>query len=126
MTAPGMRVEITMSDVAECRVRIAGEIDIATVGALRTAFAEVLEASAPDRLVVDLTRVTFLSAAGVRAFVQVDRRMRSDGALFVIDPISPVAERVMQACGCGDLVGTALSASSGVSRRRRAPRPPWS
>ena len=126
MTAPGMRVEITMSDVAECRVRIVGEIDIATIGALRMAFAEVLEASAPDRLVVDLARVTFLSAAGVRVFVQVDRRLRRDGALFVIDPISPVAERVMQACGCSGLVGTPLSASPGVSRRRRAPRPPWS
>ena len=122
MTAPGMRVEITMADVAECRVRVVGEIDMATIGPLRSAFAEVLEASAPDRLVVDLARVTFLSAAGVRVFVQVEHRMRSDGAVFVIDPTSPVADRVIHACGCGDLVGTA----PGISPRRCAPRPPWS
>ena len=126
MTAPAMRVEITTSDTAECRVHIVGEIDMATVGALRTAFAEVLEIWAPERLVVDLTCVTFLSAAGVRVFLQVGNRMRRDGAVFAIDPVSPVADRVIQACGCGELVGAALSASEGVSPPRPARRPPWS
>jgi anti-sigma B factor antagonist len=126
MTAPGMRVEVTAAATAECRVRIVGEIDMATIGALRTAFAEILETCAPERLVVDLTRVTFLSAAGVRVFVQVGKRMRRDGAGFAIDPVSPVADRVLQACGCGELVGTALAASPGVTPLRRARRPPSS
>jgi len=126
MTAPGMRVEVTTAAAAECRVRIVGEIDMATIGALRTAFAEILETWAPERLVVDLTCVTFLSAAGVRVFVQVDDRMRRDGARFAIDPVSPVADRVLQACGCGELVGTALVASPRITPRRRARRPPWS
>jgi anti-anti-sigma factor len=126
MTAPGMRVEVTTSATAECRVRIVGEIDMATIGALRTAFAEILETWAPERLVVDLSCVTFLSAAGVRVFVQVDNRMRRNGAEFAIDPVSPVADRVLQACACGELVGTALAASPGVTPLRRARRPPWS
>jgi len=126
MIEPGMRVEVTTPDNAECRVRIVGEIDMATIGALRTAFAEILETWAPERLVVDLTRVTFLSAAGVRVFVQVGKRMHRDGAVLAIDPVSPVADRVMQACGCGDLVDTALSTSVGISPPRRAQRPPWS
>jgi anti-anti-sigma factor len=126
MTAPGMRVEVNASHTAECRVRIVGEIDMATIGALRTAFAEILEARAPERLVVDLTRVTFLSAAGVRVFVQIGNRVRRDGAEFAIDPVSPVAARVLLACGCGELVGTALAASPGVTPLRRARRPPWS
>jgi anti-sigma B factor antagonist len=121
-----MRVAVTTSDTAECRVRIVGEIDMATIGALRTAFAEILEIWAPERLVVDLTRLTFLSAAGVRVFVQVGKRMRSDGAVFVLDPVSPVADRVIQACGCEDLVGSAVSAAGGVSSPRRAGRPPSS
>ena len=126
MTAPGMRVEVTPSDTAECRVRVLGEIDMATIGALRTAIAEILETRAPERLVVDLSRVTFLSAGGVRVFVQVGNRMRRDGAEFAVDPISPVAARVLQACGCGGLVGTALVASPRITPRRRARRPPWS
>jgi len=126
MSAPGMRVEVATSDTAECRVRIVGEIDMATIGALRAAFAEILEARAPERLVVDLTRVTFLSAAGVRAFVQVGTRMRRDGAEFAVDPVSPVAARVLLACGCGELVDTALVASPRITPRRRARRPPWS
>jgi anti-sigma B factor antagonist len=125
VTAPGMRVEVTTSDT-ECRVRILGEIDMATIGALRTAFAEVLEIWAPERLVVDLTCVTFLSAAGVRVFVQIGSKMRRDGAVFAIDPVSPVADRVLQACGYGELVGTALGAMADVSPSRRAERPPWS
>ena len=126
MTTPAMRVEVTTSDTAECRVRIVGEVDMATIGALRTAFAEILETRAPERLVVDLTRVTFLSAAGVRAFVQVGKRLRRDGAVLAIGPVSHIADRVIQACGCGDLVGTTPSASSGVSPPPRARRPPWS
>jgi len=120
-----MRVDVT-SDTAECRVRIAGEIDLATIGALRTAFAEILEIWAPERLVLDLACVTFLSAAGVRVFVQVGNRMRRDGAMFAIDPVSPVADRVLQACGCGNLIGTALGAAADLSPPPRAQRPPWS
>ena len=126
MTAPGMRVEVNASHTAECRVRIVGEIDMATIGPLRTAFAEILEARAPERLVVDLTRVTFLSAAGVRVFVQIGNRVRRDGAEFAIDPVSPVAARVLLACGCGELVGTALVASPRITPHLRARRPPWS
>ena len=125
MTAPGMRVEVTTA-AAECRVRIVGEIDMATIGALRTAFAEILDTWTPERLIVDLTCVTFLSAAGVRVFVQVGNRMRRDGAEFAIDPVSPVAARVLLACGCGQLVGTALVAAPRITPRPRARRPPWS
>jgi stage II sporulation protein AA (anti-sigma F factor antagonist) len=100
-----MHVEVMTSDTADCRVRIVGEIDMATIGALRAAFVEVLETSTPERLVVDIAGVTFLSAAGVRLFVQVGNRVRGSGSVFAVDPVSPIADRVIQACGCSDLVG---------------------
>jgi anti-anti-sigma factor len=102
---PGMHVDVATSDTAECRVRIVGEIDMATIGALRAAFAEIIEPSTPQRLVVDAAGVTFLSAAGVRLFLQLGSRMRANGSVFAIDPVSPVADRVIHACGCSDLVG---------------------
>jgi anti-anti-sigma factor len=78
---------------------------MATIGALRTALAGIVDAAPPGgRLLVDLARVTFLSAAGVRFLVQTGERVRANGGVFVVDPISPIAERVMRACGCGNLV----------------------
>jgi anti-anti-sigma factor len=49
-------------------VTLVGDIDAATVGTLDEALAT------GDRLVVDLTRVAFLSCAGVRSLLQADTR----------------------------------------------------
>jgi anti-anti-sigma factor len=106
VTAPGIQFEVTASDAIGFRVRIAGEIDMATIGALDKALAEIADAVAPGRrLVVDVAHVTFLSASGVRVLVQTGERVRCAGGAFAIDPVSPVVERVLQACGFGDVVG---------------------
>jgi anti-anti-sigma factor len=106
MTVPGMQVELTASDATECRIRIVGEIDMATIGALRTALTEIADAATSGcRLLVDVAGVTFLSAAGVRVLRQAGERVRSAGGVFAIDQPSPVVERVLQACGCDDVVG---------------------
>ena len=106
MTAPGMQFDVTTVDGIEFRVRIVGEVDLATIGALGEALAEIAVAVTPGRrLVVDVGRVTFLSAAGVRVLMQTGERVCSAGGAFAIDPVSSVVERVMKACGFGDRVG---------------------
>lgn len=105
MSAPGMSVESTACGAAECRVRVGGEVDMATVGALRIALTGIVDTAPPGGLLlVDTAQVTFLSAAGVRLLVQTRERVRAGGGVFVVNPVSPIAERVMRACGCGELV----------------------
>ncbi|MDG4781556.1 STAS domain-containing protein [Micromonospora sp. WMMD961] len=77
-------------------MRVAGEIDIATVAAFRSALW-----SAPARRVVqlELSDLRLLSAAGVRTLLAAHLRVRAcGGELVLVDP-SPVVARVLRASG---------------------------
>jgi len=50
-------------------VTVRGEIDLSTVDAFHARLAEITRRD-PQRLVIDLTEVTFLDSAGLRAFVR--------------------------------------------------------
>ncbi|PZG00238.1 STAS domain-containing protein [Micromonospora deserti] len=88
-------VEVSVGDrVVE--VRATGEVDIATVGALRSA---LWAAPARPVLRLDLSGVGVLSAAGVRALVAAHLRVRARGGeLVLVDP-DPVVARVLRATG---------------------------
>lgn len=104
----GLQIEIVSSDATECRIRVGGEIDMATVGGLCTVFNEIVDKAPPGcRVVVDVADVVFLSAAGVRVMAQTGQRLRVAGAAFVVYPVSSVVERVLRVCGYADLLGLA-------------------
>ena len=81
---------------------------------------------APERLVVDISRVTFLSAAGVRVFVQIGNRVRRDGRS------SPsIRSRRSRPGALGVRLRRAGGHGTGrrplrITPRLRARRPPWS
>ncbi|MGN9778305.1 STAS domain-containing protein [Micromonospora sp. H33] len=77
-------------------VRATGEIDIATVAALRSALWAV-----PARSVVrlDLSGVRVLSAAGVRALAAAHLRLRAGGGELVLLRPDPVVTRVLRVTG---------------------------
>ncbi|MEV4120243.1 STAS domain-containing protein [Micromonospora sp. NPDC049645] len=77
-------------------MRVAGEVDIATVAGFRSALW-----SAPARpvLQLDLSELRLLSAAGVRALLAAHLRVRARGGeLVLVDP-SPVVARVLRVSG---------------------------
>ncbi|WFE54038.1 STAS domain-containing protein [Micromonospora sp. WMMD1155] len=77
-------------------MRVAGEIDIATVAAFRSALW-----SAPARRVIqlELSDLRLLSAAGVRTLLAAHLRVRAcGGELVLVDP-TPVVARVLRASG---------------------------
>ncbi|RKN15296.1 anti-sigma factor antagonist [Micromonospora musae] len=89
------RVHVSVRDES-VDVRAVGEIDIATVGVLRSALW-----AAPSRSVlrVDLSGVRLLSAAGVRALAAAHLRVRAQGGeLVLVDP-APVVARVLRVTG---------------------------
>ncbi|MET8373719.1 STAS domain-containing protein [Micromonospora sp. DT68] len=78
------------------QVRVAGEVDIATVAAFRSALW-----SAPARPVVQLemSELRLLSAAGVRTLLAAHLRIRARGGeLVLVDP-TPMVARVLRATG---------------------------
>lgn len=77
-------------DVA--RVGPVGEIDIATVGAVRKQIDELTGAGF-GRLILDLREVGFLDSTGLHLAVHVDEAPLSDGFSFVIIDGPPAVQR---------------------------------
>ncbi|MFJ4470803.1 STAS domain-containing protein [Streptomyces sp. NPDC089424] len=68
-------------------VQVAGELDIATAGALRACLDGLVADHAPARIVLDLSRLEFCDASGLRVFVGAYRAaLGGGGALRLVCP----------------------------------------
>jgi anti-sigma B factor antagonist len=93
-----------------------GELDLSTAPDL----TEVLGGDVPPVLVVDLTRVTFLSAAGLRVLVSAAERARRHGRCLGLVADGRLALRVLRMSGVAASIPTYESLSDAV--RELAPR----
>jgi anti-sigma B factor antagonist len=76
-----------------------GEIDVSTVGAFRNALSEAARAGA-DRLVIDLSEVTFIDSSGLGALVEAHNRLRRDHRqLVVVAPRGTSAAVLLELAG---------------------------
>ncbi|MGH3759461.1 STAS domain-containing protein [Actinophytocola sp.] len=97
---------------------VAGELDMRTAPQL----AEALGGEVPPVLVVDLTRVTFLAAAGLRELVAAAERAQEHGGHLGLVADGAMALRVLRMSGVAASIPTFESLSDAV--RELAPRPP--
>ncbi len=94
-----------MSDGA--RVVLSGELDLATAGQVEEELEEVLERS-PARLVIDLSGLEFMDAAGLRALLGVERRAAEAGRRIEVIAGEGEPRRLLELCGVfGRLVTSA-------------------
>lgn len=71
-------------------IRCAGEVDIATVGALRTTL-QAVQVDGPARVVVVLDEVTFMDSLGLGALIGAHKRARVlQGSLVIVCTSRPV------------------------------------
>lgn len=71
-------------------VRIEGSLDAETVPHLRKVLVDLIE-EGHCKLVIDLEKVSYISSAGVGAFIGVTRRVRAEkGDLIFVGPIPSV------------------------------------
>jgi len=99
-------------------VTVAGELDMKTAPQL----ADALGGEIPPVLVADLTRVTFLSAAGLRVLVTAAQRAQEQGRCLGLVADGELALRVLRMSGVAASIPTFESLSDAV--RELAPRPP--
>jgi anti-sigma B factor antagonist len=104
----------------EIEVTVAGEMDLATVGPLGQALAEVLETK-PARVRVDLAEVSFLDSSGIRCLVGVAERSAAAGVRLVVCNPTPVVLRVFEICGVDQLLLADGTGVDGAARPERAP-----
>ena len=98
-------------------VTVAGELDLRTAPEL----ARVMRGELPPVLVADLTRVTFLSAAGLRVLVDTAERARVAGCVLGVVAEGPLALRVLRMSGVAAAIPTFESLSDAL--RELAPKP---
>lgn len=98
-------------------VTVAGELDLKTVPTL----AEALGGDFPPVLIADLTRVTFLSAAGMRVLLDAAEQARRQGCCLGLVTDGQIALRVLRMSGVAASIPTFESLSDAV--RELAPRP---
>lgn len=99
----------TGATLAVCRV--AGEIDSCTAPVLREALGR---ASQFPRLAIDLSELSFLDTAGLRALVAGIRRSREAGADVVVCAVRPNVARLLGIAGLDRVVPSAPTLGEAV------------
>jgi anti-anti-sigma factor len=97
------RAPLSVEQVVEGRwvlVRVEGEVDSLTAGTLCASLADAeLNVSPPAPVVVDLTGVSFLGAAGLSVLVDHHERCVALGTALLIVPGSKPVRRVIAVTG---------------------------
>jgi anti-anti-sigma factor len=83
----------------ERRLRVVGEVDMASAPSLRRDLLRELERVPDgDRFVVDLGGIGFFSAAGLHVLEDVAAAAGERGAVLVLGPLSVTVELVLSSC----------------------------
>ena len=83
---------------------LSGEIDEDTSGALVLRLPQIAAAGSGD-VVLDMAMVTFIDSSGLRALLDMKRRMTSDGRRLVMRNASGAVRRLMDLSVMGGLLG---------------------
>jgi anti-anti-sigma factor len=83
-------------------VAATGEIDLSTVGELRTAVTGAAEDV--DRLLLDLTAVEFIDSAGLGGLLELRSTLRSRSVTFEIDAGDGPVRQAMEITGLSELL----------------------
>ena len=76
-------------------VTVAGELDIATAGQLLAYAKDALDL-APQRLILDMSGVTFIAAAGIGVLVVLAGSAAGGGAELLLGELSPAVTRLLK------------------------------
>ncbi len=80
--ASPLKIKIDRND-RQCRVTLAGDVDMGSAPVLRKALLEVIETPF-DRLVLDLAGVNYIDSSGVGTIVELRRRTDRSGGDLVL------------------------------------------
>lgn len=94
---PGLNVSVRTAGDATI-AELAGELDIASVPALREQLLNLLRPGS-SRLVIDLSKVSFCDASGLAVLVSTRRRARLLGGFLRLAAVSPMVDESLQVTG---------------------------
>ena len=92
----GLRAEVSQRGTTVV-VELSGELDLAAEAKVRTAMHAAFRRS-PQYLVLDLSRLTFIDATGVRVVVQARQQAAAQLVQLIIVPGPEAVHRVLEIC----------------------------
>jgi anti-anti-sigma factor len=102
VTKLSVRVE---RDEETVLVRLAGELDIATIPQLRQAALDQLASGSCRQLTIDLAELTFLDSSALGALVELRKAATSYDATMRLDGVQPGAARIITIAGLAEDFG---------------------
>jgi anti-anti-sigma factor len=81
-------------------VTLFGDLDLAEAGRLCESLVDI----AGSTVVVDLSGLTFIDAAGVGAILEAKAKVERDGHAFRIGATCEMVQKVFEVCGLQDLI----------------------
>lgn len=104
---PTLKAEVHTDGHGPPRLRLRGEIDIATVPVLADSLSVLVDGGGD--VVVDLVDVDFVGLAGLEVLCSYARSLRQRGDRLLVSSPSPIVRRVIDIIGVAEL----LSVSAG-------------
>ncbi|WP_328475805.1 STAS domain-containing protein [Actinoplanes sp. NBC_00393] len=98
-------VRVGDDEVTTSRIRLAGDLDIATRDDLRAALLAVIEAGECARLLVDLRQVRFIDSEALSALIEGYLAAEKAGIAFHLVEARGIVERVLTVVGLDHLCG---------------------
>jgi anti-sigma B factor antagonist len=100
-------LEVTTSAVVDEAffVRVAGELDAASVGRLESVLEDAITRGA-RRIEMDLSRLSFVDSSGLAVLIRAQQRVAARGGALAIEPASEPARRLFEVAGVSELFGT--------------------
>ncbi|NJC73232.1 STAS domain-containing protein [Planosporangium thailandense] len=99
-----LRITSATTSDGMVRVRVGGEIDMATIAPLSEVLT-VLIATRPRAIEVDLADVRFMDSSGVKALVRAHRSASAGGCRVRVTRPQSTVDRVLRICGLAETLG---------------------
>lgn len=97
-------LDLTVDEGPSTTIALVGELDPATAPQLDEAIESVLQDQGVNRLVLDLTGLTFLDSSGLRVFVTAREALSSRGGELALRGPSANTQRLLDITGLGEII----------------------
>ncbi len=104
---------------ADRLLRLSGELDMNSARQLRQVFAGI---DAPERVLVDLSALTFCDSSGLSALLAGHKKLEAQGGRLVLGAVPPRIRSILELTGLAEVFAFAGPAGGPVGAGGETPR----
>ncbi len=95
-----MGIQITLEEIDRVLIlRLDGRLDAATSVVLERKLAPLIEEGQHSRIALDCTNIDYLSSAGMRVLLSMNKKMHAKQGFLLLFSLSPEVEEILKMAG---------------------------